>query len=382
MNTPFDIHEAQAAFSRGNLHKTDLVCRALLARPANEPDHAEARALLARLREHLGLDQPLSSRPDAHRYLLIKAWGFGMWSDLDHVLGALLLADLTGRIPLVHWGRNSLFRNPDTENAFTLYFQAVSPAQWAHVCQPDLACYPPKWRADNLHLDDLAKWEGKGSRLTGLYLLNRPEPVVVSDFHIKLVDLLPWIPEGHPLHGMGLHAVYRQLCRRHLRLQPALRAEIDALWQTHFAQDHWLAVHVRGTDKVHEFAQLDALNAQYHTSIQRILDVNPSLRLFLLTDSTPVEADFRQRWGDRVFCLPCVRGSGQEGVHLSGHPGELMGRQVLTDAWLAARCDYFLGNGASNVSTGIRHLKDWPAGTYFLMGADFLASTDLSLHQW
>jgi hypothetical protein len=41
--------------------------------------------------------------PDGHaRYLLIKAWGFGFWADLDHVLGALLLADLTRRVPVVY----------------------------------------------------------------------------------------------------------------------------------------------------------------------------------------------------------------------------------------------------------------------------------------
>lgn len=374
-----DIQEAQAAFERGNLQKTDLVCRAMLAK---QPDHAEARALLQRLIAHLGLDQPVHSRPDAHRYLLIKAWGFGFWSDMDHVLGALLVAELTGRIPLVQWGHNSLFRNQETDNAFETFFEPVSFAQWSHITAPGLTYFPPKWHVGNLGENNLDKWEGPGSRLTGLYFLNRPEQVLVSDFHVKVVDLMPWIPEGHPLHGLDRSALYRRLFRRHIRLKPSLRQHVDALWQAHFASDNWLAVHVRGTDKVHEFASLDVLNAQYHTSIQRILDVNPTLRIFLLTDSTEVVDDFQRRWGARLLSLPCQRGSGIQGVHLSGHPGEELGRQVITDAWLAARCDYFLGNGASNVSTGIRHIKDWPQGTYFLLGADFLGQTDHSLHNW
>lgn len=40
----------------------------------------------------------------------------------------------------------------------------------------------------------------------------------------------------------------------------------------------------------------------------------------------------------------------------------------------------FLGNGGSNVSVGVRHLKDWRQGTFFLLGADFLSERNLMLH--
>ena len=43
------------------------------------------------------------------RFLLIKAWGFGFWSDVLHVLGGLMLAELTRRQPVVFWGSNSLY---------------------------------------------------------------------------------------------------------------------------------------------------------------------------------------------------------------------------------------------------------------------------------
>lgn len=44
-----------------------------------------------------------------NRYLLIKSWGFGFYSDVIAVLGSLLLAEITHRTPVVHWGKNSLF---------------------------------------------------------------------------------------------------------------------------------------------------------------------------------------------------------------------------------------------------------------------------------
>ena len=60
------------------------------------------------------------------RFLLIKARGYGFWSDVSHVLGALLLAVMTGRIPVTYWGYNSRFTEGSGRDAFELYFKPVS----------------------------------------------------------------------------------------------------------------------------------------------------------------------------------------------------------------------------------------------------------------
>ncbi|MCR2600326.1 hypothetical protein NSP09_24715, partial [Salmonella enterica] len=59
----------------------------------------------------------------ANRYLVIKSWGFGFWSDVSQVLGSLLLAEITGRTPVTHWGRNSLFNDGSNRDSFALYFE-------------------------------------------------------------------------------------------------------------------------------------------------------------------------------------------------------------------------------------------------------------------
>ena len=66
----------------------------------------------------------------------------------------------------------------------------------------------------------------------------------------------------------------------------------------------------------------------------------------------------------------------------AGSTGILGPIVVVMDAFLAARCDAFLGNGASNVSTAIRHLKDWAPGSFELIGPDFLALPNQMLHRW
>jgi hypothetical protein len=91
--------DARNALSLGDLQRAETLCRMALDRA---PDDLEARALLTEIGRRVGVDA-MGIYPDGHaRYLLIKAWGFGFWADLDHVLGALLLADLTRRVPVVY----------------------------------------------------------------------------------------------------------------------------------------------------------------------------------------------------------------------------------------------------------------------------------------
>src|SRR5579883_1828330 len=83
----------------------------------------------ARIRDNLAAAQALAPfiPPAGARYLLIKAWGFGFWADVSQVIGSLLLAEATGRIPVTYWGNESLFSDKSGRDAFTFYFEPVSP---------------------------------------------------------------------------------------------------------------------------------------------------------------------------------------------------------------------------------------------------------------
>ena len=60
---------------------------------------------------------------------------------------------------------------------------------------------PPKWSRDKLAENGLNVWDGAVSRLSGLYLLNRPEHLVVTYFFTQVVELPPWLPPDHWLQG-------------------------------------------------------------------------------------------------------------------------------------------------------------------------------------
>ena len=75
-------------------------------------------SILANLQRAQAMPDPQSKAGAGGRYLLSKAWGYGFWSDVSHVLGCLLLSEITDRVPVVHWGANSLYGGSADTDAF------------------------------------------------------------------------------------------------------------------------------------------------------------------------------------------------------------------------------------------------------------------------
>jgi len=387
---------AAAHISRGELVLADFICRDVLA---VAPGHAVAFNLIGAIAAQLGLhdeaiahfekalacDPPFppagdnlqkvrnarsrAARPQAPqgpRFLLIKAWGYGFWSDVSHVLGCLLLAEMTDRVPVTHWGSNSLFTDGSDRDAFRLYFKSLS--AFALDSLPALGAasfFPAKWSASNLREEDNAKWQGPGARMGGLYFLNRPETVAVSDFFIGVVDLLPWIPPAHKLRGKSLQDVYHYLVATYLRPRESIASQVEEFYRRHIRGLPTVAVHVRGSDKMLEVADLDRLNKLYFDVIDR---VDPSWRILLLTDDTRCVAVFQERYAGRVIVTDSIRTGNDLGIHYHASVDRVrLGAEVMRDTYLALRCEKFIGNGRSNVSAMAAILKRWDDGACVLL---------------
>ncbi len=293
------------------------------------------------------------------RFLLIKSWGCGFWSDVYHVLGQLLVAEISGRIPVVHWGDNSHFSAHDGGDAFASFFDPLSPYGIDELCRDDFSYYPAKWRRDNLRSDNLNKWHGPDSRISGLQLLRRSEDVVVSDFYTAVLTLQPWIPPAHPLHGQDVDAIYQDLIARYLRPRTMVLDQVEAFIAASLGQAPFVAVHARGTDKVREAEQLGIINEQYFERVDEACREYGSERLFLMTDDEAILEAFRDRYGARLAYTACERGADTAGVHLQQGPGATQrGIEVMVDVYIAARGTCFIGNGYSNPSVMVKHLRD------------------------
>lgn len=391
--TPARLALARDCLEQGNYPAADILCRLILD---DAPRCAAAWSLLGavamRLRafEHArgyyrtaldcgaadaarGLDQATDAagrpRPiDAPRYLLIKSWAAGFWSDVSHVLGGLLLAEMTGRVPVVHWGPNCLFGDGSGRDAFTFFFRPIGTTTVHDLMTlaGPTSFFPGKWNAANLLAEDNAKWTGADSLMGGVHFLNRPETVAVADFHLSVAALAPWIAGTDPLAGLSLEALHRYLIDKYLHPVEAIVSAAGAFVAEHFGSNRFVAAHIRGADKILEFARLPAATE----AVLRYLDaVPPQLRLFVMTDDQAVATRVRARYGARVALSDSRRSDGAQGVHLApAADGRRLGMEVMLDVYVALRSLAFVGIGSSNPSSMIALMKPWPNTSCKLIG--------------
>lgn len=347
----------------GRRDVAELYARAALE---TDPRNAPARALLDKLAAAMRWPGRFATPGSSARHLLIREWSQGFWSDVDHVLGMCLLAEITGRTPLVWWGAQSRFSRDPAVNAWEQFFAPVSGASLADLAPQ--AKFPAKWQAQPLSGPIRNRWSGAGSRLVGLELMDRDEDVVVSDFHTGMKALLPWLPASHPLAGASLQDAYRALARKYLRPRPEIMAEVERFAAAHFRGRPVIGVHLRGSDKVEEVSELQAILNRYLPIVEERLRARPDAALFLLTDDERVRRHYEERYGDRQIATVCARSSSNVGVHyMADRDPRRIGVEVMVDTYLAARCDEFIGLGFSNVSLYASYLKSWPPGSCLLL---------------
>jgi predicted O-linked N-acetylglucosamine transferase (SPINDLY family)/glycosyltransferase involved in cell wall biosynthesis len=375
---------ARDLFQQGNLPQAEIYARHCLVRSGNLPHAAQ---LLEDVRRAYGFPESFefserssTGHDNSDRFLLIKAWGYGFWSEVHHLMSQLLLAELTQRTPIILWGTNCLFRSDSDTNAFNHYFQEITSARLEEIPR-SATIYPPKWSWKNIYEENINKWDGDGSRLAAQYLFDRSETLLISDFYSTLSSIVPWISPGSRYYGLSDDALYAELFQKYLKPIAGIGSKVDDFFVAHMQGRPWVGIHVRASDKINESPHLAQTNANYFAFIDRIVDLNPAIGVFLLTDSTSIIDEFAKRYGERLLCTAATRSASNIGVHMSGHNGVAIGEEVLIDALLATKCDYFVGNQESNVSLAIASLRHWSPGFIFLLGEKSIRGENLFLHQ-
>ena len=136
------------------------------------------------------------------RYIIAREWGFGFWSDMGHILSVLLIAEITGRIPVIHWGNNCLFGDGQGGNAFDLYWQRLNEVGIEDLTEAGLSFYPQEWDGKKC-ASNLPRNSGRIARPTGEEFIDRSEDVIVSTRDFKLSGLVNHIPAHSALSGMS-----------------------------------------------------------------------------------------------------------------------------------------------------------------------------------
>ena len=316
---------------------------------------------------------PLSENtiPSAPQYLLIKAWGYGFWSDVLHVLGGLMLAEMTDRTPVIHWGSNSLYHVSEEVNSFELFFEPVG-APMSSLLGSGLSCFPPKWNDQNLMQENHQKSSGEWSKISALMLLPRKETICVMDYYIGVLNLMPYIPQDSPMAGLTIDEVYQYLMAKYLKVKPHLITQADEFYHQNLSKKSYLGIHVRGSDKVSEFKVVDQLHSTYQKLIEEYLSQLPAdSNIFLMTDDKRLLDAYQQQFQHRMVTTDCMRTNSRIGVHYQANENIISSaNEVIVDTLVAARAQYFIGNGYSNPSIFVRFLGRWDEGQIHLIGGN------------
>jgi hypothetical protein len=278
---------------------------------------------------------------------------------MHHVLGQLLAAELTQRIPIVYWGENSMYSISEGINTFEQFFLPVSDYTLDDLKNEDFSYYPPIWNSQNLFCNNPQK---SGEEYLDLdSIMNCSANVLIHDFHVDIEEIARRLKEDHPLYGCSPRDLYSHMLKKYIKLQPDVLDEIDSFYRENMINRSVLAVHIRSSDKICEVPHLKEINKRYPHEIDNYLKSNPSACIFIMTDCNEILSEYKKLFGDHIIHTDCKRVSENDmGVHYQYYADKKRkGIEVIRDTWLAARCDYFIGNGHSNVSRAISELKDW-----------------------
>lgn len=140
-----------------------------------------------------------------------------------------------------------------------------------------------------------------------------------------------------------------ELIRRHVRLLPFLREQVDSLVRDKFEGCFVVGVHYRGTDKF-----LDAPRVPYSTAAEAVSNAMlpagrvPS-KVYVATDEQGFLDYMRERFPDRVVCLAMHRSVDGTPIDVIQGDNWNKGRDAVLDCLLLSRCDVLVRT-ASNLS--------------------------------
>lgn len=308
-----------------------------------------------------------------NKFLLIKALGRSIWTDVDHVICQIYAAELTGRTPVVYWGMESMYSTSIDTNSFEVFFEPVSEYTVDDVIRPEFTYYPSVWKYENVMAEDTDRLKMEERDLKSM--MESDANVVVSDVYYPLRALLPWSTSAHWSYGMTPCQIYRKLFKKYLKPKPEIKREIKKFINTHpdFRDERpIIGVHVREDAIVTEVAQIYDLNEYYKPNVWDFISRFNIRHVFLITDSNKIFRQYKKLYGkndmmiypeskkikfaERIpTCLLDYPNKRRKGVEMQKDTIE-----IIKDTYLAAQCDFFIGNGYSSLSNTVMRLKDWP----------------------
>lgn len=351
------------------------------------PNFTRAQENLALIERKLSQKQNVEPKEDDQQaeFLFIHSWGSGFGFELLYLLGQLLVAELSDRTPVIHWGGNSLYNQYASDpsyNAITDFFEPInsytSADMQAIVDSSADGIFPRYWKTQPLNdFIRRTKWRDPKTRLlnqiTPIFYLNRPEELLVAGEYLTLQMMVPWIPEQHRLFGKATEELYRDLFHRYLKPQKHIVELVEDFTMNALKGKPFKAIHLRGTDKRKERigSDIDQIN---ESLIAELHSLGGHAQIFLMTDDVAILSRMKEEFGERLVFADAIRGSESKvgGIHHQHSEKRRLGEDVLIDMLIASEADHFLGCGTSYLAAMINSIR--PQGKSTLLPHNVLNS--------
>lgn len=329
-----------------------------------------------------------------NKYLLIREWGCGFYADFLHVVQGLFLADSIGRVPLVHWGKESLYNNLNHEDVFSSFFDVGAIGlELDRTCLSGLSIYPAEYEEDPFSYFTSNKYE-KDLELNLNYLrdlVNSDKDIVVYDRFMNLQNICKIVGVENLKSG------YKSLVNQyHKPSAEVLQLLTSRLLKINYSLDRkFNAIQLRLSEKVRtEEAQRIALDNYYNYFMNNISDA--SADLFVCSESQLAIDYFKETYPGRVIVTPANRkvhkfsaDSQRLGIKdnqfvpefLLKTPGldkKYMGFEVMLDVLIASNAEKFFGS-YSNVAKIIAYLQQDNAESVLLPTEGVISADEMKV---
>lgn len=280
----------------------------------------------------------------ATQYVVILPRDVGFFSLFFQVISELHECDASGRLPIVYFNRRCLYwsdgASTGSESAWDRYFEPLSGAKIQ-----DVLSWTPA----------MADWSAADFRRD------------VQVPNVTFTDAPPVFCEWeNPALIESQRPVINSLIKKHIRVRARLATEVEGFARREFDGARVLGLHLRGLEQTltpvgHLARPLDVFDRYLHFA-DRYLAAYPDARIFAATDSESLRARLLSKYGERIIDRSTTRlAPSQEriGLHYlddSHTDKSKLGDDVLIDALLLSRCDYFI-HGMSNVAFAALHFN-------------------------
>ena len=333
------------------------------------------------------------------KYLVLKGCA-GLGNRLISLMRAIKYSNSTNRTLYVDWD-DGMFGDKG-ENAFFSLFELSNVSytknkqEILNLYDSGCTCYPAALRRDEIDKDAvqmfkvitpiisrfipykyLGSWlfRGKMTYVMGLQSLQRTSNGVNSYLDvIKNINRDDNMPMGGVLRknkkdDIVLFYDARPIVSiRNINHYINPRQEIMMLineYSERYNIKESIGVHVRYTDKKPLF-----FLSRLYKMMDKLLEENPSQRIFLCTDNQEIVDVFKEKYGGNVFQIDkYLPDSSGKGIHnyarekLDPETKKRMATECIMDMWLLSRCKVLYWQGNSSFSYISKYIKDDPKST-------------------